>query len=113
MTFTTLLTLIALTGSPTAPSKTPSAADSANMALVEVQNDRSQPVTVYAEGAEGEFKIGEVPPDSVITLRVPDLVVGGGAEVDFLVHPKGGFDEDSGYLELRRGEKLGLVVPDR
>jgi NADPH-dependent ferric siderophore reductase len=86
--------------------------DSSNVTLIEVQNDRHVPVAVYAQDAYGEVELGVVPPDSTITLRLRDAFVGRG-DVDFFVHPKGAPDQETGYLDVRRGERLGIVVPPR
>jgi hypothetical protein len=47
------------------------------------------------------------------TLRVPDWVIAFDPTIDFFVDPKGGFSRDSGDLDLRRGERLGLIVPGK
>jgi len=86
--------------------------DSSNVTLIEVQNDRHVPVAVYAQDAYGEAELGVVPPDSTVTLRLRDAFVGRG-DVDFFVHPKGAPDQETGYLDVRRGERLGIVVPPR
>jgi NADPH-dependent ferric siderophore reductase len=86
--------------------------DSSNVTLIEVQNDRHVPVAVYAQDAYGEVELGVVPADSTVTLRLRDAFVGRG-DVDFFVHPKGAPDQDTGYLDVRRGERLGIVVPPR
>lgn len=88
------------------------AADSSTMTLVEVQNDRNVPVAVYAQDAWGEVELGVVPPDSTITLRLSNLLVSRG-DVDFFVHPKGQPEEETGYMDVRRGERLGILVPPR
>ena len=86
--------------------------DSSNVTLIEVQNDRHVPVAVYAQDAYSEVELGVVPPDSTVTLRLRDAFVGRG-DVDFFVHPKGAPDQETGYLGVRRGERLGIVVPPR
>lgn len=86
--------------------------DSSNATLIEVQNDRHVPVVVYAQDSWGEVELGVVPPDSTITLRLSDAFVSRG-DVDFFVHPKGQPDQETGYLEVRRGERLGILVPPR
>ena len=89
-----------------------SSIDSPNATLIEVQNDRRVPVVVYAQDAWGEVRLGVVPPDSTVTLRLSDAFVGRG-EVDFFVHPKGAPDQETGYLDVRPGERLGILVPPR
>ena len=73
---------------------------------------RHVPVVVYAQDSWGEVKLGVVPPDSTVTLRLSDAFVSRG-DVDFFVHPKGQPDQETGYLEVRRGERLGILVPPR
>ncbi len=113
-----MITLLALTSvlSVAAPSpKTiaPSPVDSSTMTVVVVQNNGKTPVTIYAETADYDIRLGEVGPYDTESLRVPDGVVGDGATVDFFVQPKRGLEQDSGYVELRHGEHIGLVVPSK
>lgn len=90
------------------------ATDSSAMTLVVVQNNAKRPVTVYAQNALGEFKLGVVDPYDTETLRLPDWVIALDPTIDFFVDPKGGgFSQDSGNLDMRRGEHLGLVFPGK
>src|SRR5690349_6425501 len=75
--------------------------DSSAITLVEVQNDRKVPVTVYAQDSWGEVRLGVVPADSTVTLRVRDTLVGRG-DIDFFVQPRGQPEEETGYLEVRQ-----------
>src|SRR4051812_13052953 len=86
--------------------------DSPNATLIEIQNDRRVPVVVYAQDSWGEVRLGVVPADSTVTLRLNDAIVSRG-EVDFFVHPKSGPEEETGYLDVHRGERLGILVPLR
>jgi hypothetical protein len=86
--------------------------DSSAMTLVEVQNNRNVPVTVYAQDSWGEVELGVVAADSTVTLRVSDAVNPDQA-IDFFIHPKGRPDEDTGNVEVHRGERIGIVVPAR
>jgi hypothetical protein len=86
--------------------------DSSEITMVEVQNDRKVPVTVYAQDSWGETRLGVVPADSTITLRVRTAFVGRG-DIDFFVQPRGQPEEETGYMEVRQGERLGIVVPPR
>ncbi len=84
------------------------------MTLVVVQNNAKGLVTVYAQNAVGEFKLGVVDAYDMATLRLPDWVIALDPTIDFFVDPKGGgFSQDSGNLDVRRGEHLGLVFPGR
>lgn len=94
------------------PKHRSSVPDSSAMTLVEVQNNRNVPVTVYAQDAFGEVELGVVGADSTRTLRVADPVVLGG-DVEFFVHPKGQPDEGTGTMEVRRGDRLAILVPAR
>ena len=89
------------------------AVDSSGLTLVEVQNDRHVPLTVYAQDSWGEIRLGVVPPDSTVTLRLRDSFVRDGADVDFFVQPRGQAEEETGFMEVRRGERLGVLVPPR
>jgi hypothetical protein len=92
------------------PKHKSSVPDSSDMTIVEVQNNRNVPVVVYAENSWGEMRLGIVPAESTTMLRLSDSVVLDG-DVDFFVHPKGQEDETTGNLEVRRGEKIGILVP--
>ena len=112
-----LITLLAVPLFAVAPSghtpRNDAAADSARMTLVVVQNEQPTPVTVYADEASGEYRLGVVPAFSTETLRIPDPLVIDQASIDFVVAPKGSFDQDTGYLEVRRSEHIGVIVPPR
>jgi hypothetical protein len=86
--------------------------DSTDMTLVEVQNNRNVPVTVYGQNAWGELKLGVVPAETTVVLRLSDAATLDG-DVDFFVHPKGQEDETTGSLEVHRGERLGILVPEK
>jgi hypothetical protein len=94
------------------PKHRSSAPDSTDMTLVEVQNNRNVPVTVYGQNSWGELKLGVVPAETTVVLRLSDAVTEDG-DVDFFVHPKGQADETTGSLEVHRGERLGILVPEK
>ena len=94
------------------PKHKPVVPDSVSMTLVQVQNDRDVPVTVYAQNSWGEIKLGVVGADRTAILRVPDLAAMDG-DVDFFVHPKGQEDEETGSLDIHHGDRIGIVVRDR
>lgn len=115
MTILTLLTLplVAMT-SGTPRHHTPEATvDSSQMTLVTVQNDDSRPVRVEMQNSWGDYELGTVPANGVVSLQVPQLLIDDGVDVDFFIVPKGGFEQDSGYMELHRGDHVGLLVPNR
>ena len=111
--FITLLTLPFFAAAPTHHPKTDTPADSTRMTFVVVQNDRPTPVTIYADEASGEFRLGTVPAWGLETLRVPEALVLDETNIDFYVAPRTGFDLDTGYLEVHRGEHIGVIVPPR
>jgi hypothetical protein len=86
--------------------------DSSGMTLVEVQNDRTVPVTVYAQDSWGETELGVVPADSEVTLRVLNPIRLDD-DIDFFVHPKGQPNEETGDMNVRRGDRIAIVVPAR
>jgi len=86
--------------------------DSSTMTLVEVQNNRNVPVTVYAQDEWGEVELGVVGADSAATLRLSD-VLADDDDIDFFVHPKGAADEETGNVDVHRGERIGILVPTR
>jgi hypothetical protein len=86
--------------------------DSASMTLVVVQNDRSVPVTVYAQYEWSESKLGVVLAGASKTFRLSEYFLESG-DVDFFVQPTGQAEEESGNMEIRRGEHVGVIVPPR
>ena len=86
--------------------------DSANATFVTIQNDRSVPLTIFAETRIGETKLGVVAPNSTATLRVRDAIAAQG-EIDILVDPLGENDEETGYMPISIGSNLLLDVPER
>ena len=94
------------------PAKHGATVDSSTITLVEVQNDRHVPVTVYAQNGWGEFRLGVVPADSTETFRVPNPIAFDD-EVDFFVHGSGLPDQETGTVEIHRGEHLGILVPPK
>jgi hypothetical protein len=84
---------------------------SADSTTATVENDLDHPVVVYLEAAGREVRLGTVSPESDSTFTLPRWIVTvTGQEVDFFVHPAKGFDQDTGMLDLRRGEHLGIEV---
>lgn len=94
------------------PKHKASVSDSSNMTLVEVQNNRNVPVTVYAQDSSGEVKLGVVGADSDATFQMKKAITLDG-DVDFFVHPKGQQTEETGNVELRPGDRLAILVPEK
>src|SRR6476620_2691909 len=86
--------------------------DSTDMTLVEVQNNRNVPVTVYGQNSWGEVRLGVVPAETTVVLRLRAAVALDG-DVEFFVHPKGHEDDTTGSLEVHRGERLVILVPEK
>ncbi|MEO8336501.1 MAG: hypothetical protein ABI664_16090 [bacterium] len=109
-----MLNIIAALALPlaVATSPAPVTTDSADMTLVVVDNDRGVAVTVYEEDSFGDFKLGVVAPNSQATLRMKDYIIYE-SQVQFFVVPKGELEESAPMLDVRRGERVGLVVPAR
>ena len=47
-----------------------------------------------------------------MTLRVNDALVDYG-DIDFFLHPTGEPEEETDYLDVRPGDRLGILVPPR
>ncbi len=95
-----------------AASAPPAAVDSTEIALVEVENDRNVPVTIYAEQGMRDVRLGVVAALTDSTLRVPDFMLGEG-QIKFFARPAGQVEEATDYVEIERGKRVGLVVPAR
>ena len=77
------------------------------MTLVDVQNDRSVPVTVYVQYTRDEVELGVVGPVSTARLRVVDALAADGS-LDFFVYPKGQPERETGTLDVHRAERPGI-----
>ena len=75
-----------------------------------VENDLNQPVTVYLEMGSEEIRLGIVPGDGDSTFTLPPWLVTTSRDLDFLVHPVKGRDQETGPVEIHRGEHLGIEV---
>jgi hypothetical protein len=84
--------------------------DSSAMTLVVVQNDRDVPVTIYAQNDFGEYKLGVVSPGDARTLEIEPFIFDEG-DIEFFVQPKGQLEQSAGPITLRRGERIGVLVP--
>ena len=80
---------------------------------VVVQNDENVPVTVYVEWGSEELRLGKVDAMDTAHLALPAWLITSEADVDIIVHPTRGFDQETGYLEVRRGDTIGVIVPAR
>ena len=76
-----------------------------------VENDLDQPITVYLEVGNEEIKLGNVPAEADSTFTLPRWLVGvAPRQMDFYVHPTKGLDQDTGPVDMRQGEHLGIEV---
>ena len=84
--------------------------DSSAMTLVLVQNNRHVPVTVWAEDAWGDFKLGVVAADGSGSFFLkPRLLMNGQVRL-FVISP-GRANEDTGLLQMSPGDAIGVTVP--
>ena len=79
---------------------------------VEVQNNRTVPVTVDLEYGAFDHRIGVVPPMQTESLSLPGWIPGQD-DVRLFVHPEDGRDLETPSLTLRPGMTLALLVPAR
>ena len=121
ITFTALVVWNAFPATPPVRADAPATRDSSasrsrsrhmrQSTAIEVQNDRNVDVTVYAQGSTGEIRLGVVRADSIATLTIPEWLVLESGSIDIFVQPRGQFEEDTGPLEIREGDRIGVVVP--
>ena len=86
--------------------------DELSTTTLTVDNPHDRPVTVYAEHGTFDVRLGLVPPRERATLQLPKSVVGKDRSVRIFVHPEGGQDLSSSLLRVKKGEHLGLRVPN-
>jgi hypothetical protein len=81
-------------------------------ATLTVDNPRTVPVTVFVEQGEFDIRLGQVPAKGSATLRFPGSALLNDS-IQLFVHPENGVDLGSQTLRVRKGEHLGLRVPQR
>jgi len=112
-TITTFLlaaaTATAAYAEPAPPAATPAFPDSA--VTLTVQNNRSVPVTVFADQNDLAIRIGIVPAMQTVTLSLPKWASEAGHELRLFVHPAGGIDLDAQMYDVHPGARLALEVP--
>lgn len=106
-----LPTLVALSllGVATAAAERPTRTDTTS---VVVQNNRNTPVRVYIDFGNEEITLGSVKPLDVATFVVPRWFVNREEEVNIFVQPQNGLELQTGYVDVRPGAHLGIIVPD-
>ena len=109
-----LPTLVALSllGVATAFAERPPRTTSSDTTAVVVQNNRTSPVRVYLDIGNQEVSLGTVNALDVATLVVPRWMVPTDEDVNIFVEPQRGFEMQTGYIDLQRGQHVGIIVPD-
>lgn len=78
---------------------------------VTVKNPRAKMVTVFVEQGAFDTRIGTVPADQERTLEIPTRLTEGREGVEIFIHPEGGVDLSSHYMDLHKGAHLLIQVP--
>lgn len=94
---------------PMAPAQVVQAATDART-TIQVQNDRTVPVTVFIERGDFDVRLGRVDAMHTATLTLPTWVVTDHAKVELFVHPQGENDLASQSFDVKPGAKLGMIV---
>lgn len=76
-----------------------------------VQNDFSDPVTVFLDRGIFDRRLGVVDGLTTRTLSIPPSLVDDGGGVRLFVVRKGGEELESHDFQVERGHTLGLIVP--
>ncbi|MFN8670009.1 MAG: hypothetical protein U0164_22690 [Gemmatimonadaceae bacterium] len=79
-------------------------------ATITVENPRDVPCTILAAQGSFEARLGVVPAHGRETLQFPTSVLHGRA-LSIIVHPEGGLDLGTQRLTVKKGDHLGLRVP--
>lgn len=77
---------------------------------IQVQNDRSVPVTVFIERGDFDVRLGRVDAMRTSTLALPAWVVMGNAKIELFVHPDGENDLASQSFDVQPGAQLAMIV---
>lgn len=80
-------------------------------AIVQVQNDRNVPVTIYVEHGDFDIRLGVVKPMQMANLRIPSWLEREGEDLQVYAHPEGGMDLATQHFTWRSGARLGVLVP--
>ncbi|MEO5814737.1 MAG: hypothetical protein ABIT20_05610 [Gemmatimonadaceae bacterium] len=81
------------------------------LATVQVQNDRTVPVTVFVDRGEFDVRLGTVAPLQSATLRIPKWMSTENSDVRIYFHPEGAADLETETFAVHPGTRIGLVVP--
>jgi hypothetical protein len=77
---------------------------------LQVQNDRTVPVTVFIDRGDFDVRLGQVAAMRTATLSLPRWVTEGDAKVEIFVHPAGENDLASQEFDVRPGAQLAMIV---
>lgn len=77
---------------------------------IEVQNNRTVPVTVILERGDFDVRVGTVGPLQTVALPVAPWLLRDGS-VQFFVDPKGERDLASSPIDVPHGKRIALFVP--
>ncbi len=80
-------------------------------ALVEVQNNFNQPVTVFMERGQFDRRLGTVAAMTTDSIPLPAWLTDGLEEIALFVVPKKGEEMATQIFPVHRGEVIGLIVP--
>jgi aromatic ring-cleaving dioxygenase len=81
-----------------------------SVSTIEVQNDRNVPVTVFLERGDFDVRVGTVGPLQTANLPLDPWMIQHDA-VQLFVHPEGQQDLASHVFDVRKGDHIGLIVP--
>jgi hypothetical protein len=81
------------------------------LATVQVQNDRTVPVTVFVDRGEFDVRLGTVAALQTATLGIPKWLATENSDVRIYLHPEGAFDLETQTFAVHPGTQIGLVVP--
>lgn len=80
-------------------------------ATLTVENPRDVPCTILAAQGSFEARLGVVPAHGRETLQFPTSVLHGRA-LAIVIHPEGGLDLATQRLMVKKGDHLGMRVPE-
>lgn len=89
----------------------PARAQGGDSVVVEVQNERAVPVTVYLRTGRFDRRLLEVPARATRMVTLPAWALAGRPGVALVVHPEGEADIGTRSYVVRSGERITLEVP--
>ncbi len=79
-------------------------------ATVTIENERAQPVTIFAEQGLRFVRLGEVAARQQGTLALPKSVLSGKDGVRIFARPVGAADRSTQSLKLKEGDHIAVIV---